>query len=102
RSVQRPAVPAYPAGRHTGLTASRLPPQALGLRAAGLPDVTLRLRGLPQSTVDVERALQYLVPWRIHSCSVGRVIWTITQDTPPQPSSTTFDHNSAYHGFNQI
>ena len=22
------------------------------------------------------------------------MIWTITQDTPPQPSSTTFDHNS--------
>jgi hypothetical protein len=22
------------------------------------------------------------------------VIWTITQDTPPQPSSTTFEYNS--------
>jgi len=31
---------------------------------------------------------------RRHSFCVERVIWSITQDTPPWPSSTTFDHNS--------
>ena len=28
--------------------------------------------------VDVERALQYMLAWRIHSFCVGRVIWSIT------------------------
>jgi hypothetical protein len=36
--------------------------------------------------VDGERELQYLVARRIHSCFVGRMIWTITQDTPLRPS----------------
>jgi hypothetical protein len=48
--------------------------------------------------VVVERELSYVLAWRIHSFSVGRVIWTITQDTPPCPSSTTFDHNSNLEG----
>ena len=41
------------------------------------------------------RELSYVLAWRIHSCCIGRVIWTITQDTPLRPSSTTFDHNSS-------
>jgi hypothetical protein len=44
--------------------------------------------------MDVERELQYVLAWRIHSCFVEKVIGTITQDTPLRPSSTTFDHNS--------
>jgi hypothetical protein len=48
--------------------------------------------------VDGERELQYLVAWRIHSFFVGRVIWTITQDTPLWPSSTTFEYNSVQSG----
>ena len=40
------------------------------------------------------RELSYVLAWRIHSFCIGRVIWTITQDTPLRPSSTTFDHNS--------
>jgi hypothetical protein len=48
--------------------------------------------------VDGERELPYVLAWRIPSCGVGRVIWTITQDTPLCPSSTTFDHNSSRFG----
>ena len=44
--------------------------------------------------MDLERGLQYLVAWRIYSFCVGRVIWTITQDTPLWPSSTPFEYNS--------
>ena len=49
-------------------------PQSLALKAVGLPGVTPLLRDPQLSAVDVEKELQYLVAWRIHSFCVGRVI----------------------------
>jgi hypothetical protein len=50
----------------------------------------------------VERGLPYVLAWRIHSFCVGRVLWTITQDTPPWPSSTTFEYNSRARRHNEV